>query len=178
MEADVCIKSAAIGAITKASMLLWVLIVLALRGHGPLLVRSKPYLPPLRSRGVLVGTGCDLASRIFCLLSCLTFVTRICTSRTRAPFDGQDLNPLLANPGLAFHPPFCIFWYVGLSMTFSFAVDAAPDTGVSTPSWGRWVRSLDACGVRDFLTIGSIALGVLKWAYYELAWGGFVLGSR
>ncbi len=85
------------------------------------------------------------------------------------PFDGQDLNPLLQDPGLAFHPPFLYLGYVGLSMAFSFAV-AALIEGRIDAAWGRWVRPW-TLAAWIFLTIG-IALGSW-WAYYELGWGGF-----
>ncbi len=86
-----------------------------------------------------------------------------------APLDGTGLNPLLQDPGLAFHPPFLYLGYVGLSVTFSFAI-AALIEGRVDPAWARWVRpwTLAAWG---FLTIG-IALGSW-WAYYELGWGGW-----
>ncbi|MBO0332458.1 heme lyase CcmF/NrfE family subunit [Sneathiella sp. CAU 1612] len=86
-----------------------------------------------------------------------------------APLDGSGLNPLLQDPGLAFHPPFLYLGYVGLSITFSFAI-AALIEGKVDPAWARWVRpwTLAAWG---FLTIG-IALGSW-WAYYELGWGGW-----
>ena len=85
------------------------------------------------------------------------------------PFDGQDLNPLLQDPGLAFHPPFLYLGYVGLSMTFSFAVAALIEGRVDA-AWGRWVRPW-TLAAWVFLTVG-IGLGSW-WAYYELGWGGF-----
>ena len=85
------------------------------------------------------------------------------------PFDGQDLNPLLQDPGLAFHPPFLYLGYVGLSMAFSFAVAALIEGRVDA-AWARWVRPW-TLAAWIFLTIG-IALGSW-WAYYELGWGGF-----
>ncbi|MFZ8880856.1 MAG: heme lyase CcmF/NrfE family subunit, partial [Paracoccaceae bacterium] len=85
------------------------------------------------------------------------------------PFDGQDLNPLLQDPGLAFHPPFLYLGYVGLSMAFSFAVAALIEGRVDA-AWARWVRPW-TLAAWVFLTIG-IALGSW-WAYYELGWGGF-----
>ena len=85
------------------------------------------------------------------------------------PFNGQDLNPLLQDPGLAFHPPFLYLGYVGLSMTFSFAVAALIEGRVDA-AWGRWVRPW-TLAAWIFLTIG-IGLGSW-WAYYELGWGGF-----
>ncbi len=85
------------------------------------------------------------------------------------PFDGEDLNPLLQDPGLAFHPPFLYLGYVGLSMAFSFAVAALIEGRVDA-AWARWVRPW-TLAAWIFLTIG-IALGSW-WAYYELGWGGF-----
>jgi len=85
------------------------------------------------------------------------------------PFDGRDLNPLLQDPGLAFHPPFLYLGYVGLSMAFSFAVAALIEGRVDA-AWARWVRPW-TLAAWVFLTIG-IALGSW-WAYYELGWGGW-----
>jgi len=76
---------------------------------------------------------------------------------------------LLQDPGLAFHPPFLYLGYVGLSMTFSFAVAALIEGRVDA-AWGRWVRPY-TLAAWIFLTIG-IGLGSW-WAYYELGWGGF-----
>ncbi len=85
------------------------------------------------------------------------------------PMNGQDMNPLLQDPGLAFHPPFLYLGYVGLSMAFSFAVAALIEGRVDA-AWGRWVRPWTLAAWM-FLTIG-IAMGSW-WAYYELGWGGF-----
>ncbi len=85
------------------------------------------------------------------------------------PLNGEDLNPLLQDPGLAFHPPFLYLGYVGLSMAFSFAVAALIEGRVDA-AWGRWVRPW-TLSAWMFLTVG-IALGSW-WAYYELGWGGF-----
>ena len=85
------------------------------------------------------------------------------------PMNGQDMNPLLQDPGLAFHPPFLYLGYVGLSMAFSFAI-AALIEGKVDAAWGRWVRPW-TLAAWIFLTIG-IVMGSW-WAYYELGWGGF-----
>jgi cytochrome c-type biogenesis protein CcmF len=85
------------------------------------------------------------------------------------PFNGHDLNPLLQDPGLAFHPPFLYLGYVGMSVAFSFAVAALIEGRVDA-AWARWVRPW-TLAAWIFLTIG-IALGSW-WAYYELGWGGF-----
>ncbi|MEP5152979.1 heme lyase CcmF/NrfE family subunit, partial [Planktotalea sp.] len=80
-----------------------------------------------------------------------------------------DLNPLLQDPGLAFHPPFLYLGYVGLSMAFSFAVAALLEGRIDA-AWARWVRPW-TLAAWIFLSIG-IGLGSW-WAYYELGWGGF-----
>ena len=86
-----------------------------------------------------------------------------------APIDGNGLNPILQDPGLAFHPPLLYFGYVGLSMTFSFAVAALLEGQVNA-IWARWVRPWTLIAWSG-LTAG-IGLGSW-WAYYELGWGGF-----
>ena len=85
------------------------------------------------------------------------------------PLDGQDLNPLLQDVGLAMHPPLLYLGYVGFSIVFSFAV-AALIEGRVDPAWARWVRPW-TLAAWVFLTAG-IALGSW-WAYYELGWGGW-----
>src|SRR6202020_1976523 len=82
---------------------------------------------------------------------------------------GQGMNPVLQDPGLAFHPPFLYLGYVGFSVAFSFAVAALIERRADA-AWARWVRpwSLAACCA---LTIG-IAMGSW-WAYYTLGWGGW-----
>ena len=85
------------------------------------------------------------------------------------PADGRGLNPILQDPGLAFHPPLLYLGYVGFSVTFAFAVAALLEGRVDA-AWGRWVRPW-ALAAWSFLTLG-IALGSW-WAYYELGWGGF-----
>ena len=86
-----------------------------------------------------------------------------------APVEGSGLNPLLQDPGLAFHPPLLYLGYVGLSVTFSFAVAALVLNRV-TPEWARAVKPW-VLGAWSFLTAG-ITLGSF-WAYYELGWGGW-----
>ena len=85
------------------------------------------------------------------------------------PPDGQGLNPVLQDPGLAFHPPLLYLGYVGCAVTFAFAVAALIEGRVDA-AWGRWVRPW-ALAAWSFLTLG-IALGSW-WAYYELGWGGY-----
>lgn len=146
----------------EGSMLLWVTI-LALFGASAAIFGGA--LPPrLKARVLSVQGLIGVAFYAFIIFTSNPF-TRI----EVPPLNGQDLNPLLQDPGLAFHPPFLYLGYVGLSMSFSFAV-AAMIEGRVDAAWGRWVRPW-TLAAWIFLTIG-IALGSW-WAYYELGWGGF-----
>ena len=86
-----------------------------------------------------------------------------------APDNGADLNPLLQDPGLIFHPPMLYMGYVGLSVAFAFAM-ASLISGKLDSTWARWSRPWTVVAWA-FLTLG-IALGSW-WAYYELGWGGW-----
>ncbi len=146
----------------EGSMLLWVLIV-ALFGAAAAWFGGN--LPPgLRARVLAVQGMIGVAFLAFILFTSNPFLRL-----AMPPLDGQDLNPLLQDPGLAFHPPFLYLGYVGLSMTFSFAIAALIEGRVDA-AWGRWVRPY-TLAAWVFLTIG-IAMGSW-WAYYELGWGGF-----
>ncbi|WP_237060668.1 heme lyase CcmF/NrfE family subunit [Microbulbifer sediminum] len=85
------------------------------------------------------------------------------------PVEGNDLNPLLQDPGMIIHPPLLYMGYVGFSVAFAFAI-AALLGGQLDAAWARWVRPWTAVAW-SFLTLG-IALGSW-WAYYELGWGGW-----
>ena len=85
-----------------------------------------------------------------------------------APPDGQGLNPLLQDPGLAFHPPTLYLGYVGLSVAFSLAVGALL-TGEVDAALARAMRPW-VLGAWILLTLGITAGSY--WAYYELGWGG------
>jgi cytochrome c-type biogenesis protein CcmF len=146
----------------EGSMLLWVLI-LAIYGAAAAWFGGN--LPPqLRARVLSVQGAIGVAFLLFILFTSNPF-----TRLAAPPFNGMDLNPLLQDPGLAFHPPFLYLGYVGLSMAFSFAVAALIEGRVDA-AWGRWVRPWTLAAWM-FLTVG-IALGSW-WAYYELGWGGF-----
>jgi cytochrome c-type biogenesis protein CcmF len=146
----------------EGSLLLWVLI-LALFGAAAAWFGQQ--LPDtLRARVLGVQASVGVAFYAFILFTSNPFA-RLAVP----PFNGEDLNPLLQDPGLAFHPPFLYLGYVGLSMAFSFAVAALLEGKVDA-AWGRWVRPWTLAAWL-FLTIG-IALGSW-WAYYELGWGGF-----
>jgi cytochrome c-type biogenesis protein CcmF len=83
--------------------------------------------------------------------------------------EGHDLNPLLQDPGMVFHPPMLYMGYVGFSVAFAFAL-AALIGGQLDAAWARWSRPWTTVAW-CFLTVG-IALGS-AWAYYELGWGGW-----
>ena len=85
------------------------------------------------------------------------------------PPDGRDLNPLLQDPGMVFHPPMLYMGYVGFSVAFAFAISALIGGNLDA-TWARWTRPWTTAAW-IFLTIG-IALGS-AWAYYELGWGGW-----
>ena len=146
----------------EGSMLLWITI-LSLFGMMVALF-GRNLRPTLKARVLAVQAMIGVAFLAFILFTSNPFL------RTAVPpFDGQGLNPLLQDPGLAFHPPFLYLGYVGLSTSFSFAVAALLEGRVDA-AWARWVRPWTLMAWM-FLTIG-IALGSW-WAYYELGWGGF-----
>jgi cytochrome c-type biogenesis protein CcmF len=146
----------------EGSLLLW---VLALSGFGACAVWFGDNLPAtLKARVLAVQASIGVAFMAFMLLTSNPFL-RLASP----PMNGHDMNPLLQDPGLAFHPPFLYLGYVGLSMSFSFAIAALLEGRVDA-AWGRWVRPW-TLAAWIFLTIG-IAMGSW-WAYYELGWGGF-----
>lgn len=146
----------------EGSMLLWSLIVAL---FGAAVAWFGAQLPATLKARVMAVQG--LVGAAF--LAFLLFTSNPFLRLAVPPLNGQDLNPLLQDPGLAFHPPFLYLGYVGLSMSFSFAVAALIEGRVDA-AWGRWVRPWTLAAWM-FLTIG-IALGSW-WAYYELGWGGF-----
>jgi cytochrome c-type biogenesis protein CcmF len=146
----------------EGSILLWALILALCGGAVAGFGRNLPSALRARVIGVLGFTSCGFL--LFALLTSDPFARL-----WPAPLDGQDMNPLLQDPGLAFHPPILYCGYVGFAVPFAFAIAALLEGRVDA-AWGRWVRPwtlLSWC----FLT-GGIALGSW-WAYYELGWGGF-----
>ncbi len=146
----------------EGSMLLWALI-LALFGAAVAIFGAG--LPDtLRARVLaiqaLIGVG---------FLAFLLFTSNPFERVSPAPLDGNGLNPLLQDPGLAFHPPLLYLGYVGFSVTYAFAIAALLEGRVDA-AWARWVRPW-TLAAWCFLTLG-IALGSW-WAYYILGWGGF-----
>jgi cytochrome c-type biogenesis protein CcmF len=146
----------------EGSMVLWILI-LALFGAAVALFGGN--LPDtLKARVLAVQAWIAAGFLLFTILTSNPFARLV-----PAPADGADLNPLLQDPGLAFHPPMLYTGYVGFSIAFSFAI-AALIEGKVDAAWARWVRPWTLVAW-SFLTAG-IALGSW-WAYYELGWGGW-----
>jgi cytochrome c-type biogenesis protein CcmF len=146
----------------EGSILLWVLMLAAWSLAVALRSRHLPDEMVARVLGVmgLVATGFLL----FLLLTSNPF------ERLFPPADeGRDLNPLLQDPGMVFHPPLLYMGYVGFSIAFAFAL-AALIGGRLDATWARWSRPWTTAAW-CFLTCG-IMLGSW-WAYYELGWGGW-----
>jgi cytochrome c-type biogenesis protein CcmF len=146
----------------EGSMLLWVLMLAVFGVLISVFGRMIPVV--MRSTVLAVQAMIGVGFYLFILLTSNPFV-RV----ANPPIDGQGMNPLLQDPGVAFHPPLLYLGYVGFSTAFSFAV-AALITGRVDPAWARWMRPWVLIAWSG-LTAG-IALGSW-WAYYELGWGGF-----
>ena len=146
----------------EGSMLLWVLILSIYGACVPVFGKALPASLKARALSVqgMIGAG---------FLGFLIFTSSPFTRLDPAPFNGNSLNPLLQDPGLAFHPPFLYLGYVGFSMAFSFSIAALIEGRVDAV-WARWLRPW-VLVAWSFLTIG-ITLGSI-WAYYELGWGGW-----
>ena len=146
----------------EGSMLLWV-TVMALAGG--LIAWVEKRLPEKTMQATLASQGfVALGFYAFLLLSSNPF------ERLPMPApEGNGLNPLLQDIGLAFHPPTLYMGYVGLSVAFSFAVGALLTRQV-TPEFARVMRPW-VLGAWVFLTLGITAGSY--WAYYELGWGGW-----
>jgi cytochrome c-type biogenesis protein CcmF len=146
----------------EGSMLLWV-TVLALAGAVVALFERRLNA---RTLGASLGAQAALALGFFAFL---LFASNPFERLDPAPLDGRGLNPLLQDPGLAFHPPTLYLGYVGLSVAFSLAVgglirgEVGPAVARAMRPWvlAAWV----------LLTLGITAGSY--WAYYELGWGGW-----
>jgi len=146
----------------EGSMLLWVTI---LAFYGMLIALFGNNLPHgLKARVLAVQGMIGLGFLAFILGTSDPFARLM-----DPPADGDGLNPLLQDPGLAFHPPFLYLGYVGFSVAFAFAVAALIEGRVDA-AWARWVRPWTLASWCA-LTIG-IAMGSW-WAYYTLGWGGW-----
>ena len=146
----------------EGSILLWVLILSLYGAMVPVLGRQLSL--SLKARAIAVQGILSASFLAFILFTSNPFERLI-----PVPIDGQGLNPLLQDPGLAIHPPFLYLGYVGLSIPFAFAVAALIEGRVDAV-WAKWLRPWVLIAW-SFLTIG-ITLGSF-WAYYELGWGGW-----
>jgi cytochrome c-type biogenesis protein CcmF len=146
----------------EGSLLLWVWMLSVWGAAVALFTRSVPRAMVARVLSVMgfVSVGFLL----FMLLTSNPFARAL----PWPPMDGQDLNPLLQDPGLIIHPPMLYMGYVGFSVAFAFAI-AGLLAGKLDPTWARWARPWTTVAW-CFLTLG-VALGSW-WAYYELGWGG------
>jgi cytochrome c-type biogenesis protein CcmF len=146
----------------EGSMLLWLLLLSA---WTLAVARRSRHLPAAMLARVLGIMGLvSVGFLLFLLLTSNPF------KRLMPPaVEGRDLNPLLQDPGMVFHPPLLYLGYVGFSVAFAFALAALIEGRIDS-AWARWARpwtNLAWC----FLTCG-IVLGSW-WAYYELGWGGW-----
>jgi cytochrome c-type biogenesis protein CcmF len=146
----------------EGSMMLWVLILTI---FGASIARFVPDMPlVIRARAVavqgMIGAG---------FLAFIIFTSNPFARLWPAPAEGQDLNPLLQDPGLAFHPPFLYIGYVGFSSVFALAAAILLSENANAHMM-KWLRpwTLAAWGSLTF----GMAMGSW-WAYYELGWGGF-----
>ncbi len=146
----------------EGSILLWGLILALCGGSVAVFGRGLP--SALRARVIGVLGGSSVGFLLFALMTSNPF-----SRLWPPPLDGRDMNPLLQDPGLAFHPPILYAGYVGFAVPFAFAIAALLEGRIDA-SWGRWVRPWTLASW-CLLTCG-IALGSW-WAYYELGWGGF-----
>ena len=146
----------------EGSLLLWVLMLAVFGAAVSWFGRTLPDALRQCVLGVMGAIG-------FGFLSLLIFTSNPFGRLDPAPFEGNDLNPLLQDPGLVFHPPVLYAGYVGFSVAFAFAI-AALVQGRVDGVWARWVRPW-VLMAWICLTIG-ITMGSW-WAYYELGWGGW-----
>jgi len=146
----------------EGSMVLWVMI-LALFGAS---VAAFGNNLPDKLKALVLAVQAWVASAflLFILTTSNPFLRL-----AQPPIEGNDLNPVLQDIGLAIHPPLLYLGYVGCSISFAFAV-AALIEGKIDAAWARWVRPWTLAAWM-FLTVG-IAMGSY-WAYYELGWGGY-----
>lgn len=146
----------------EGSLLLWVLI-LAFFGALTALFQGKAH-PKMHARALAIQGMIGAAFLVF-----LLFASNPFWRLAPAAQEGQELNPVLQDLSLAFHPPTLYLGYVGFSMTFSFAVAAL----LSKKATDHWIRLARPWMMLSWIALtAGIALGA-HWAYYELGWGGY-----
>jgi cytochrome c-type biogenesis protein CcmF len=146
----------------EGSMLLWVAIL----GIGGATVALFERMLDKRTKTATLASQGAISLGFYAFL---LFSSNPFARLSPVPEDGQGLNPLLQDPGLAFHPPTLYMGYVGMSVAFSFAVGALITRDVG-PAFARAMRPW-VLGAWIFLTLGITAGSY--WAYYELGWGGW-----
>lgn len=147
----------------EGSLLLWVLL---LSGWSLAVALCSRAMPADAVARVLAVMGMITAGFLLFIIVTSNPFTR---TLPNFPVDGSDLNPLLQDIGLIFHPPLLYMGYVGFSVAFAFAI-ASLMAGRLDTAWARWSRPWTTAAW-VFLTLG-IVLGS-AWAYYELGWGGW-----
>ena len=155
-------KLAAIWGGHEGSILLWATILSIWTVAVSIFSKQLPRM--FRAR--LVGT---MGSISIGFLSFILFTSNPFERLIPAAINGRDLNPLLQDPGMVFHPPVLYMGYVGFSVAFAFAISALI-SGELNKEWAKWTQQWTLLAWL-FLTLG-IAFGS-KWAYYELGWGGW-----
>ncbi|MDP2636459.1 MULTISPECIES: heme lyase CcmF/NrfE family subunit [unclassified Pseudoalteromonas] len=147
----------------EGAILLWLVMQAGWTAVVAMRSQSLPWILRARVLGVLGFLG--VGFMLYTLLMSSPFELLL----PYYPVEGRDLNPLLQDPGMIIHPPLLYMGYVGLSVSFSFAI-AALLTGKLDNTWAKWSRpwTMTAWG---FLTLG-ITIGSW-WAYAELGWGGW-----
>jgi len=155
-------RIAAVWGAHEGSMLLWVLILNVWTLAVAALSRNLPEVFVARVLAVLglVSVG---------FLTFILFTSNPFARLLPMPTDGGDLNPVLQDPGMTFHPPVIYMGYVGFSVAFAFSI-AALLGGELEQAWVRWARSWTNVAWA-FLTAGIVAGS--WWAYAELGWGGW-----
>jgi cytochrome c-type biogenesis protein CcmF len=146
----------------EGSMLLWVTVLSVAGAFMALLSRRTTE----RTLAAALGAQATLALGFYAFL---LIASNPFARLDPPPMEGRGLNPLLQDPGLAFHPPTLYLGYVGLSVAFSLAVGAL-FTGEVDSRLARAMRPW-VLGAWTFLTLGITAGSY--WAYYELGWGGY-----
>ncbi|WP_125783295.1 heme lyase CcmF/NrfE family subunit [Pseudoalteromonas rubra] len=147
----------------EGAILLWLVMQASWTALVAMMSKSLPWVLRARVLGVLGFLG--VGFMLYTLWMSSPFERLL----PYYPVEGRDLNPLLQDPGMIIHPPLLYMGYVGLSVSFSFAI-AALLTGKLDNTWAKWSRpwTMAAWG---FLTLG-ITIGSW-WAYAELGWGGW-----
>jgi len=146
----------------EGSLLLWFLMLCTWMMAVSLFSQQLPDVMVSRVLAVLALVAVGFL--LFMLITSNPFLRL-----SEIPAEGRDLNPLLQDPGLVFHPPMLYMGYVGMAVPFAFSI-AALLNGRLDAAWARWTRPW-ATAAWICLTIG-IAMGSW-WAYYELGWGGW-----